>query len=57
MVRRWMPETLGRSVRLRRADETIAGVAESVDEQGNLLVRRPDGTLYTATAGEVTSQT
>lgn len=49
-------DTLGRCVRLRRADETIAGVAESVDKQGNLLVRRPEGTLYTATAGEVTSQ-
>ena len=51
-----MLDTLGRSVSLRSQDETIEGVAESVDAQGNLLVRLPDGSLYTATAGEVTSQ-
>ena len=50
-------DTLGRAVSLRSQHEAIEGVAESVDEQGNLLVRLPDGSLYTATAGEVTSQT
>ena len=51
-----MLDTLGRTVSLRSQHETIKGVAESVDEQGNLLVRLSDGSLYTATAGEVTSQ-
>ena len=51
-----MLDTLGRTVTLRAQDEVIEGVAESVDAQGNLLVRRNDGSLYTATAGEVTSQ-
>ena len=49
-------DTLGRTVTLRSQHEVIEGVAESVDEQGNLLVRQSDGSLYTATAGEVTSQ-
>ena len=49
-------DTLGRTVTLRSQHEVVEGVAESVDEQGNLLVRLADGSLYTATAGEVTSQ-
>ena len=51
-----MLDTLGRTVTLRSQHDTIEGIAESVDEQGNLLVRQADGSLYTATAGEVTSQ-
>lgn len=51
-------DTLGRRVRLRAADGVVIdGVAEDVDASGNLLVRLLDGGLYTATAGEVTSQT
>ena len=51
-----MLDTLGRTISLRSQHEVIEGVAESVDEQGNLLVRLSDGSLHTATAGEVTSQ-
>ena len=51
-----MLDTLGRTVILRSQHDTIEGITESVDEQGNLLVRQADGSLYTATAGEVTSQ-
>ena len=51
-----MLDTLGSSISLRSQHETIKGIAESVDEQGNLLVRQADGSLYAATAGEVTSQ-
>ena len=50
-------DTTGQHVRLRWQDAIIEGVAEGVDEQGNLLVRRADGSLYIAAAGEVTSQT
>lgn len=49
-------DTLGRTVSLRSHHDAIEGFAESVDEQGNLLVRQRDGILYTAKAGEVTSQ-
>ena len=51
-----MLDTLGRSISLRSQRYVIEGVAEAVDERGNLLVRLPDGSLHTATAGEVTSQ-
>ena len=51
-----MLDTLGRAITLRSQHETVEGIAESVDEQGNLLVRQADGSLYTASAGEVTSQ-
>lgn len=51
-----MLDTLGLTVHLRSQHDTIEGIAESVDEQGNLLVRQRDGSLYTAAAGEVTSQ-
>lgn len=51
-----MLDTLGRAVSMRAQHEIVEGVAESVDERGNLLVRQADGSLYTATAGEVTSQ-
>ena len=51
-----MLDTLGRTISLRSQYDTITGVAEAVDERGSLLVRRADGSLLTATAGEVTSQ-
>lgn len=51
-----MLDTLGRTVTLRSQHDVIEGIAESVDEQGNLIVRQPNGSPYTATAGEVTSQ-
>ena len=51
-----MLDTLGRTVSMRAQHQIVEGVAEAVDEQGNLLVRQADGSLYTATAGEVTSQ-
>ena len=50
-------ETLGRQVRLDWQGRAIEGRAESVDERGNLVLRLPDGTTFTAVAGEVTSQT
>lgn len=50
-------DTLGHSVTLRRGDDLIHGIAERVDPRGNLLIRLPDGSLHTAAAGEVTSQT
>ncbi len=49
-------ETLGQEVTVRWRDQVIKGQAQSVDDQGNLLLARPDGSSFTVTAGEVTSQ-
>ncbi len=48
--------TLGRDVRVTAAGsaEALAGVAEAVDEWGQLLVRDEAGTLHTIAAGDVT---
>ena len=50
-------ETLGRRVRLDWQGREVEGLAESVDERGNLILRLDDGSAFTAVAGEVTSQT
>ena len=47
-------ETLGKNVTVRCGDEVQDGYAESVDEDGNLIIRRPDGELITVAAGDVT---
>ena len=49
-------DTLGKSVHLAWQDTVVEGLAESVDEQGNLILRMTDGSTFTAIAGEVTSQ-
>lgn len=47
-------ETLGKHIVVRRADDMLEGCAESVDNDGNLLVRCADGQVITVTAGDVT---
>ena len=49
-------ETLGRQVELRWRDQVLEGLAESVDDHGNLVLLQADGTRVTVMAGEVTSQ-
>lgn len=49
-------ETLGRHVQVSWRSQLVEGRAESVDEQGNLVLVRPDGSRFTAVAGEVTLQ-
>ena len=49
-------ETLGKQVELRWRDQVITGVAESVDDEGNLILLQPDGERINVVAGEVTSQ-
>ncbi len=49
-------ETLGRRVQLSWQDQIVEGRAESVDDRGNLILKRADGSTFTAVAGEVTSQ-
>ncbi len=47
-------ETLGRRVTITFREQSYEGLAEDVDEHGNLLLRRDDGSLLTVEAGEVT---
>ena len=46
--------TIGKKVTVRNGDVVREGVAEDVDGDGNLLLRRPDGSLDTISAGDVT---
>jgi len=46
--------TLGRQIVARRGQESIAGLAEGVDESGALLIRQNDGMLIRVDAGDVT---
>jgi BirA family biotin operon repressor/biotin-[acetyl-CoA-carboxylase] ligase len=47
-------ETLGRRVRATLGERVEEGVAEDVDAEGNLLIRRDDGSLAVVEAGDVT---
>ena len=49
-------ETLGHEVRIRVGDQVVEGRAEAVDDHGNLILKRTDGSTFTAVAGEVTVQ-
>jgi BirA family biotin operon repressor/biotin-[acetyl-CoA-carboxylase] ligase len=46
--------TLGRQIIVRRGEESIAGLAEGVDESGALLIRMEDDTLRRVDAADVT---
>jgi BirA family biotin operon repressor/biotin-[acetyl-CoA-carboxylase] ligase len=46
--------TLGHKVTAKWGEETLRGIAESVDESGALLLRLADGTLARVVAGDVT---
>ncbi len=46
--------TLGKQVRADAGHQVEEGIAEDVDQDGALLLRRADGSLTTLTAGEVT---
>ena len=49
-------ETLGRRVEVRLGDDIEEGVAEDVDAEGNLILRRSDDSTVVLTAGDVTLQ-
>ena len=49
-------ETLGRNVVVRWKDSAEEGTATGVDEMGNLILTKADGTTKTIVAGEVTLQ-
>ncbi|HUV52370.1 MAG TPA: biotin--[acetyl-CoA-carboxylase] ligase [Dehalococcoidia bacterium] len=50
-------ETLGKTVQVKTGDDVEKGYAESVDEDGALMLRRSDGSLARIVAGEVTLRT
>lgn len=47
-------ETLGKVVQVKSGNDVEEGYAESVDSDGSLLLRRPDGSLARFITGEVT---
>ena len=46
-------ETIGQSIQATWREEAYTGVAEGIDNLGNLLLRLEDGQLMTLTAGDV----
>ena len=51
--RRWL-DTLGQRVVVSHHGASNTGLAEDIDEHGNLLLRQNDGQLLTLTAGDIT---
>ena len=51
---RGLLDTTGRRVTAMSGNDAYIGVAEGVDDTGNLLLRLDDGTVVTLTAGDVT---
>jgi len=51
---RWLArvETLGKLVRVKSGDTVEEGYAESINADGSLVLKRPDGSLVTAITGE-----
>ena len=50
---RQLSVTLGEEIEVRAPGNTYEGVATDIDEDGNLLVRIPDGTVKRVMAGDV----
>ncbi len=51
--RRWL-DTIGQRVVVSHHGESNTGIAEDIDDTGNLLLRTDDGRLLTLTAGDIT---
>ncbi len=49
--------TLGKKVTVKTGKATLEGIAEAVDRDGSLLLRKPDGSLERIVAGDVTLRT
>lgn len=51
--RRWL-DTIGKRVTVAHYDTAQTGLAEDIDDAGNLLLRTDEGSLLTLTAGDIT---
>ena len=51
--RRWL-DTIGQRITVAHYDTAHTGLAEDVDDTGNLLLRTADGSLLTLAAGDIT---
>ncbi len=51
-----MLDTLGKPIRVGHGKELLEGIAQDVDEEGNLLLLKSDGSTVKIVAGEVTLQ-
>jgi BirA family biotin operon repressor/biotin-[acetyl-CoA-carboxylase] ligase len=49
-----LTSTLGREVNVTVGEETFSGIAESIDEEGMLILRLPTGVLKRVSAGDLT---
>ncbi len=49
-------DTLGKHVKIGAGQDIQEGVAKDIDESGNLILVKPDGSTLTVAAGEVTLQ-
>jgi BirA family biotin operon repressor/biotin-[acetyl-CoA-carboxylase] ligase len=49
-------DTLGKVIRVQWRDHVTEGTAETVDDQGNLILRKSDGSKVSVVAGDVTLQ-
>jgi BirA family biotin operon repressor/biotin-[acetyl-CoA-carboxylase] ligase len=58
VYRQWRDSlvTLGKQVTARCGEQVYAGTAETVDRDGSLRLRRPDGSTISVAAGDVTLQ-
>lgn len=54
IYRRWLErvETLGRTVRIRSGQSVEEGMAQSINDDGSITLRRADGSLVTMVTGE-----
>lgn len=50
---RVLSHTLGRWVKVNLDEKTVEGMAEDVEEDGSLLLRQKDNSIYRVIAGEV----
>ena len=51
------PTVVGKEVKVTEGDFVYEGIAESVDRDGSLFLRRPDGRLTRVIVGDVTLRT
>lgn len=52
---RRLSSTLGKNVRVTAGKETFSGLAGDIDEKGRLIIKTRDGSLRTASSGDLTT--